>query len=104
MRFDLEGRCVITFDHKEGDKTSKHIATDFSLEVSPTIDRSIFIDKDEIPTIAGAKALTQCFIQGLIGNISFCNEKGIWDISEHLNYIVEELEKSNIQLHISKTK
>lgn len=98
MQFEIEGRCVVTLEHKPGEKTSKHITTDLNLNVSENIDRLHFLDKEDLPTAAGTKALTQCFVQGLIGNIHRAYQKGYWDSAEHLKYIIAELERGFVQV------
>jgi hypothetical protein len=93
MEFEIEGRCVVKLEHKQGEQTSKHVTTDFNLDVSKNVDRSHFLDKEDLPTAAGTTALTQCFVQGLVGNIHNAHEKGYWDSAEHLRYIIAELER-----------
>jgi len=98
MEFEIEGRCVVKLEHKKGEKTSKHVTTDFNLEVSKNIDRSLFLDKDDLPTAKGTKALTQCFIQVLVGNIHNAHQKGFWNDAEHLKYIISELEDGFVRI------
>jgi hypothetical protein len=98
MQFEFEGKCVLKLEHKEGEKTSKHVKTDFNLSVSKGLDVKQYLDKDELPTAMGVKALTQCFVQGLVGNIHYAKEKGFWDDAEHLRYIISELERGFIQV------
>jgi len=98
MQFEFEGKCVLKLEHNEGDKTSKHIKTDFNLSVSKNLDVKQYLDKDAIPTAIGVKALTQCFVQGLVGNIHYAKGKGFWDDAEHLRYIIAELEKGFMQV------
>jgi len=98
MQFEFEGKCVIKLEHKEGDKTSKHVKTDFNLSVSENLDVNQYLDKDELPTEVGVKALTNCFVQGLVGNIHYAHEKGYRDSAEHLRYIISELERGFIQV------
>ncbi len=93
MIFKIEGRSVVKLEHKPGEKSSTHLTTDFNLDVSENVDRSTFLDKDEMPTAAGSKAITQCFVQGLIGNIHYAHQKGMRNDAEHLRYIISELER-----------
>jgi hypothetical protein len=93
MEFTIEGRCVVTLEHKEGQNTSSHVATDFNLDVSKNLNRKQYLDKEDLPTKDGTKALTQCFVQGLVGNIHQAHQKGYWDSAEHLRYIIAELER-----------
>ena len=47
MEFTIEGRCVVTLEHREGEKTSAHVATDFNLDVSKNLDRNKYLDKED---------------------------------------------------------
>lgn len=98
MEFEIEGRCIVRLKANDGDKTSEHIATDFNLGISKNLKRSQYFDEDDLPTKDGTKALTQCFIQGLVGNIHNAHEKGFWDSAEHLRYIIKELERGFINV------
>lgn len=103
MEIKIEGRCVVTLEYKEGQSKSNHVATDFNLDVSENLDREMYLDKDDMPTKEGVKALSQCFIQGLIGNIHYAHEKGYRDSAEHLRYIISELERGFIEVpNVSK--
>lgn len=93
MNYTIEGICRVTASYGNGDKTSKHIATDFFLEVSENLDENKYIDQDDVLTKDGSHALTQCFVQGLIGNIHFAHQKGYRNDAEHLRYIISELER-----------
>jgi len=70
--------------------SSKHIATDFRLEVSNNQNEKMFIENG-LPNQAGIKPLTLTFVQGLVGSIHFAHEKGWWDSAEHIRYIIEKL-------------
>ncbi len=98
MKFKIEAKCVLTLEHKEGEKTSKHVTPDFNLEVSENIERDMFLNENDLPTEAGSKAITQCFVQGLIGNIHFAHENGFRNDAEHLRYIISELEQGFIRI------
>ena len=98
MEFEFEGKCVLKLEHKEGEKTSKHVKTDFNLDVSKNLDKKQYLGEDGFPTQTGVKALTQCFVQGLVGNIHYAHEKGCWDSAEHLRYIIKELERGFISV------
>lgn len=93
MEYKIEGRSVVTLEHNEGDKTSKHLSTDFNLNVSKNIEKCGFVGEDDLPTKEGTKALTQCFIQGLVGNIHRAHQKGYWNDADHIRYVISELEK-----------
>lgn len=93
MQFKIEGRSVLTLSHKEGEKSSTHVQTDFNLNVSKELNRSKYLDKQDMPTAVGTKALTQALVHGLIGNIHYGHEKEFWDDADHLRFIIEELKR-----------
>ncbi len=93
MEFSITGVSRITMEYQPTiSSKSKHVATDFFLEVSDNLDSSQY-NNDGLPTKVGTKALSQAFIQGLVGNIHNAHQKGFWDSAEHLRYIIAELEK-----------
>lgn len=98
MIFKIEGRSVLTLEHKKGDKTSSYVKTDFNLEVSKELDRNQYLDKEDFPTAVGSKALTQAFVQGLVGNIHHAHQKGHWNDAEHIRYIIAELKRGFVQI------
>lgn len=92
MRFTVTGIVKVTAEYEPGSSKSKHIATDFRLEVSKNLKRDEYLDRRELPTKAGSHALTNAFVQGLIGNIHYAHQKGFRDSAEHLRYIIGLLE------------
>jgi len=93
MEFSFEAKVVLTLEHKQGWKTSKHVSTDFNLEVIGELDRKQYLDKEDLPTEAGSKVFSNVLIQGLVGNIHMAHEKGFRDSAEHLRWIISELER-----------
>lgn len=93
MEFSFEGRVVLTLEHKKGMTTSKHVSTDFNLDVPREFDRSQYLDKEDLPTANGSNVLSNVLIQGLVGNIHLAHEKGYRDSAEHLRWIISELER-----------
>src|SRR5579875_833357 len=93
MEYWIEGIAHVTADHQKGAAKSTHKETDFYLDVSDNLDKNAYMDKQDILTKTGSQAVTQAFVQGLIGNIHFAHEKGFRDSAEHLRYIISELER-----------
>lgn len=93
MEFSFEAKVVLTLEHKQGMTKSKHVATDFNLEVIGPLDRSNYINNQGLPTGAGSQVLSNVLIQGLVGNIHMAHEKGFRDSAEHLRWIISELER-----------
>jgi|GEM_PF-1686584 len=96
MRYKITGIVTVTADYEPGSQKSTHVATDFRLEVSKNLDQSQYNDHRGLPTKGGSHALTQAFVQGLIGNIHHAHEKGFRDSAENLRYIISELERGFI--------
>lgn len=93
MEYSFKAEVVLVIEHKEGEQKSKHVATDFNLEVSNNLDVTKYIDHEDLPTQDGSKALSNVLVQGLIGNIHMAHENGFRDSAEHLRWIISELEK-----------
>jgi len=91
MHASFTGISKVTLEPNPDGRSSRHVETDFRLEVSKNQDKSIFLDFKGRPKKEGIKPLTQTFIQGLVGNIHFAHEKGYWDSAAHLRYIIDEL-------------
>lgn len=98
MEYKITGKSVLTLNHAKGDKTSTHVQADFNLDVSRELDRSQYLGKNDLPTEAGTKMLTQAFIQGLIGNIHHAHQQKYWKDSEHIRYVIEELKKGFVRI------
>jgi hypothetical protein len=98
MKFSFEAKVVLTLEHKKGMETSKHVATDFNLEVVGELDRKQYLDKEDLPTEAGSKVLSNVLVQGLVGNIHMAHEKGFRNSSEHLRWIISELERGFVAI------
>jgi hypothetical protein len=93
MEFTFEGRCILTLDHKQDEKTSKHVSTAFNLAVSKNLDRSQYIGENGLPTKDGSMALTNVFCSALVGNIHQAEQNGFIGRAEHLRYIIKKLEE-----------
>lgn len=98
MQFTVTGIVKVTADYAKGAASSRHVATDFRLEVSKHLDREQYNDKRGLPTKMGSHALTNAFVQGLIGNIHMAHQKGYKNDAEHLRYIIDLLEKGFVAI------
>lgn len=98
MEFSFEAKVVLTLEHQKGMTTSKHVATDFNLDVSKELNREMYLDKEDLPTESGSKTLSNVLVQGLIGNIHLAHERGFRDSAEHLRWIISELERGFIEV------
>lgn len=98
MQYHITAIVKATADYQQGDTSSRHVATDFRLEVSKHLDQSKYNDKRGLPTKDGSHALTVTLIQGLVGNIHHAHQKGYKDSAEHLRYIISELERGFVAI------
>lgn len=98
MQFTITGTVKVTADYVKGAAYSRHISTDFRLDVSKHLDQQQYNDKRGLPTKMGSHALTNAFVQGLIGNIHHAHQKGYKNDAEHLRYIIEQLERGFIAI------
>jgi len=96
------GISRISLVPNEDNKTSKLLKCDFFLELSENLDKKAHVGNDDLPNAGGVKPLTQSFIQGIIGNIHFANERGYWNEVEHLRYVIDELGRSFAHIKESK--
>ena len=103
MEFSFKAEVVLNLKCNKGDKTSKHVSTDFNLEVSRNLDASNYLDSERLPTKEGCKVLTECLVQGLAANLHHAHQGGYRDSAEHLRHIIAQLEKAFVaRTEISK--
>lgn len=100
MEYEINAISKVKLDYKVGETTSTYISSEVGFVCSDNV-RESFIDKDDKPTIDGVKAVTQAFIQGLIGNIELAEEMDCWDSDKHLKYIISEINRGFKTLKIS---
>jgi hypothetical protein len=98
MKFQFTTKVVLTLEHETGATTSKHVATDFNLtKISNNLDAGRYLKKGQ-PTKDGSHVITNCLVQGLVGNIHMAHQMGFKDSAEHLRYIISELERGFIEV------
>lgn len=93
MEINFEARVGLILDHIEGTGKTKLNSTKFNLLVDENLDKSRYIDEEELPNKEGSIVVTTILVHGLIGNIHMAHEKGYRDSAEHLRWIIGELEK-----------
>jgi hypothetical protein len=98
MEFSFEAVVKVTASHQRGDRSSKHVATDFRLEVSKNLADAMYNDADGLPTKDGADALTKTLVQGLIGCIHMQHQRGWKNDAENLRSIIAQLEKGFVSI------
>ena len=83
------------------------VSTSFALDVSVNVDKSVYFDKDGNPTAEGAKVITSTLVQGLSANIHMANQKGFIKDFEHIQQIIDQLQKgfvTNVEMETREFK
>ena len=70
----------------------------FNLIVCERLDRSKYLDENDLPTSHGSKSITNVLVHGLIGNIHQAHQRGQWNDAEHMRYIISELERGFVAI------
>lgn len=80
-----------------GDKISlNEVLCEVSLDTDPHQCLELFCNKDGSLNKMGAKEVTRCFVKGLTHNIKINHKNNTWNESEHIRFIIEELQKDFI--------
>lgn len=90
----FEGRARLHLKQEPGAKTSQASHTDIRLETSSNVNKQVYYDGQGNMRQPALKPLTQTFIQGLIANVKYGHDRGWWNESEHMRYIIDELGRS----------
>ncbi|GAO43770.1 hypothetical protein [Flavihumibacter petaseus] len=93
QQFHFAAISKIILEHEEGTPTSILKSTDLRLEVSGNLDRSVYLDGRGMPRRDALKPITQALLSGLTLNIAMGHEKGWWKDHEHIQYIIEQLQR-----------
>lgn len=83
----------ITLEHESGSPSSLLKHSDLRLEVSGNLDRSHYIDGRGLPRKEAMKPISNALIHGILTNIKFGHEKGWWKDHEHIQYVINELQR-----------
>lgn len=83
----------ITLEHESGSPTSLLKAADLRLEVSGNLDRMQYVDGRGLPRKDALKPISNTLLHGLMANIRYGHEKGWWKDHEHMQYVINELQR-----------
>jgi hypothetical protein len=92
--FHFAAISKITLEHEKGAPTSVLKANDLRLEVSGNLDRSVYIDGKGLPRKEAMKPISNALVMGLITNIRVGAAKGWWKEHEHMQYVVDQLQRA----------
>lgn len=93
MEITFEVRAALNLDHNEITNDTTQLSTQFNLKVDNKLNKSKYLDENNLPNKEGSIAVTSVLVHALVGNIHMAHEKGYRDSAEHLRFIIEELEK-----------
>jgi hypothetical protein len=95
--FHFAAISKITLEHEQGAPTSVLRAADLRLECSGNIDRSVYIDGKGLPRKEALKPITNALVMGLITNMRMGAAKGWWKEHEHMEYVINQLQRAFVQ-------
>lgn len=84
----------ITLEHEQGAPTSVLRAVDLRLELSGNLDRSRYVDGKGLPRIDALKPISNALLHGLITNIRNGAARGWWKEHEHMQYVIDQLQRA----------
>lgn len=93
MEIQFAAIAKVKIDYKLGCKPTLQ-TVDIEIGLDEQVDESMYRLPDTNLTKEGCNVATQCFIQGAIANVKYAHALGYRDESEHLRYIVAELERA----------
>lgn len=93
MRYGFQATATIELEHSKEQTRSKLVASQIKIDVSSNLSKRAYINQDGTPTADGAKAMTNTFIAGLTANIHHSHKAGYWNESDHIGFIIEELQR-----------
>lgn len=83
----------ITLEHEQGAPLSTLKASDLRLEVSGNLDRSVYLDGKSLPRKEALKPISNALVMGIITNIKMGAQKGWWKDHEHMQYVIDQLQR-----------
>lgn len=92
FRMKVESEIVGDRDMENGVTRIKenHIA----LAIAAPLKQSMYVDENDRPNNAGARAVRVCLVYGLIANIRWAHRQGFQDMEEHLEEVIKELREN----------
>jgi len=92
--FHFAAISKITLSHEDGAASSILKSSDIRLEVSGNLDRSVYIDGKGLPRKEALKPISNALIMGLITNMRMGASKGWWKEHEHMEYVINQLQRA----------
>lgn len=84
----------LTLEYEKGAPASAVKSVDTRLEVSGNLERSEYVDSRGLLKKDGLKPMTQALVMGLISNMRMGAKKGWWKEHEHMQYVIDELQRA----------
>lgn len=84
----------ITMEHEKGAKGSTLQSCDLRFEVSNNLDKSFYLDADDLPKKEAIKPITATLIMALASNIKYGHSMGWWNENDHVRHAIDELTRA----------
>ena len=72
----------------------KEVSYNLEMPAPGSLQKSAYLDKDQMPTSAGVKMIANAFVQGLAANIQAGDNMGLWHREDHLQWLHRELDRA----------
>ena len=89
INFTAISKLTLTVGNSDEMPKIKHV--DLLLQVGQGLEKSAYMNSDNLPTRIGSRAATTALVHGLIANIHHAHEARYRDSAEHLRFIIAEL-------------
>lgn len=96
--FHFAAISKITLEHRKGEPTSQLKYNDLRLEVSGNLDKSQYIDGRGLPRKDALKPISNALVMGLITNMRMGAQKGWWKEHEHMQYVIDQLQRAFVHV------
>lgn len=94
VTFHFAAIAKLSLEHETGTPTSVVKSSDLRLEVSGNIDKAAYIDGHGLPRKEAMKPISNTLVMGIITNIKSCHSKGWWKDYEHMQYVIDQLQRA----------
>lgn len=84
----------ISLEHEEGAPKAYLKQCDLRLEVGGKLDKNAYLDGKGLPRKDALKPTTQALLHGIMTNIRLGHNKGWWKDHEHMQYVIDELQRA----------
>lgn len=79
-------------EHTPGTNRSAVQVVKFTLLPGPEVDKSAYLGANDQPTEDGVRILAALFTHGVLANLHYAHQNGLWDSAEHVRKVLKMIE------------